>query len=65
MPFVGARCAECLGCAGVEAECKPAQHVVLVVCWSEYSGGALVELASVGCEVLVWRSSDQAADSAV
>lgn len=55
--------AEFLGCAGVEY--KPAQHVVLVVYLTEYLVGALAEWVSVGCKVLVWRSSDQAADLAV
>lgn len=69
MPFVGVWYAEFLGYAGVEAEYKPVQHVVLVVYWTEYFAaravGALAEWVSVGCKVLVWRSSDQAADLAV
>lgn len=65
MPFVGVWYAEFLGYAGVEAEYEPAQHVVLVVYWTEYLVGALAECLSVGCKVLVSRSSDQAADLAV
>lgn len=42
---------------------------MLVVYWTEYFAeravGALAERVSVGCKVLVWRSSDQAADLAV
>lgn len=64
MPFVGAWYALFLGYAGVEAEYRPAQRVVLVVYWTEYLVGALAEWVSVGCKVLVWRNSDQAADSA-
>lgn len=69
MPFVGVWDAQYLGYAGVEVECKPAQHFVIVVHWIEdfavRTVGALAELVSVGCKVLVWRSSDQAADLAV
>lgn len=69
MPFVGVWYAELLDYAGVETEYKPAQYVVLVVYWTEYFAvravGALAERVSVGCKVLVWRSSDQAADLAV
>lgn len=47
MPFVGECYAEFLGYAGVEAECKPAQNVVLVVYWTEHFAiqavGSLVE----------------------
>ena len=63
MPFVGACLAEFLGYAGVEAEYRPAQRAV-----GEYFAvravGALAESISVGYKVLVWRSSDQAADLA-
>lgn len=61
VPFVAAWSAEFLGYFGVEAERKPAQCVV----FAEYLVGALAEWVSVGCKVLVWRSSDQAADLAV
>lgn len=47
VPFVGVCYAEFLGYAGVEAEYKPAQHVVLVVYWTEHFAiqavGSLVE----------------------
>lgn len=47
MSFVGVCYAESLGCAGAEAEYKPAQHAVLVVYWTEYFAvravGALAE----------------------
>lgn len=47
VPFVGVCYAVFLGYAGAEAEYKPAQHVVLVVYWTEYFAvravGALAE----------------------
>lgn len=66
VPFVGVCYAEFLGYAGVEAEYEPVQHVVLVIYWTDYFAvktvGSLAEWVSVGYKVLVWRSSDQAAD---
>lgn len=47
VPFVGVCCAEFLGYAGVEAECKHAPHVVSAVYWTEHFAitavGSLVE----------------------
>lgn len=47
VPFVGVCCAEFLGYAGVEAECKHAPHVAFAVCWTEHFAitavGSLVE----------------------
>lgn len=69
VPFVGVLDVQSLGYAGDELEYKPAQHSVIVVYWIECFAvrtvGALAELVSVGCKVLVWKSSDQAADLAV
>lgn len=62
--FVGVWYAEFLGYAGLEAEYRPAQHVVSVEYGTECSVGALAEWVSVGCKVLVWRSLDQDADLA-
>lgn len=57
MSFVGVWYAQFLGYAGVEAECKLAQHFVSVVYWIEYFAlrvvGALAERVFVGCKVLV------------
>lgn len=69
MPFVGVWDAQYLGYAEAEVEYKPAQQFVSVVYWIECFAvtavGALAEWVSAGCKVLVWRSSDQAADLAV
>lgn len=69
MPCVGVWCAQSLGSVEAEAEYKPAQHSACVVHWIEYfvvrAVGALAELISAECKVLVWGSSDQAADWAV
>lgn len=61
--------AQIAGSAGVEVEYEPAQLFVFVVYWIEPSAvrvvGAVVEWVSVGCNVLVWRSSDQVVDVTV
>ena len=51
------------------ADDKPVQHLMSAGYLTEYFVvavvGALGDWIFVGCKVLVWRKSDQAADSAV
>lgn len=58
--------AEFLGYGGAVASHIPAPHFGLLEWWTENFAAScvdsLVELASVGYKVLVWRSSDKNAD---